>query len=89
MAILKFLYGQNLKTANPTFEPGAIYVDTATGEMWFDDPSNTITTHTKIIDTETLLYEPVGELIDFVEAAGGTTAKLGVAVLGTMVLGAE
>ena len=38
MAILKFLYGQNFKTANPTFTPGTMYVDTATGEMWFDDP---------------------------------------------------
>lgn len=89
MAILKFLYGQNFKTANPTFSPGTMYVDTATGEMWFDDPSNTITTHTKIIDTATLLYEPIGDLIDYPAASGATTAKLGTAVLGTMVLGAE
>ena len=91
MAQLKLLYGQNLKVANPAFDPGTLYVDIATGEMWFDDPSSSVTTHAKIIDNDTLLFEPIGELIDYpsTNVSGATTAKLGTAILGTMVLGAE
>ena len=46
MAILQFLHGKNLKTNNPAFNPGTMYLDTETGELWFDDPSSTLTNHT-------------------------------------------
>ena len=64
MTQIKFLYGQNLTSANAAVVPGAMYIDTATKELWFDDPSNVIKTHTKIIDTDTLLYTPEGDIID-------------------------
>ena len=64
MTQIKFLYGQNLASANAAVVPGAMYIDTATKELWFDDPSNVIKTHTKIIDTDTLLYTPEGDIID-------------------------
>ena len=44
--ILKFLFGQKLADKNVTFEPGTMYLDTHLGEMWFDDPSSTLTNHT-------------------------------------------
>ena len=96
MAILQFLYGKNLKQINPTFTPGTVYLDTETGEMWFDDPSNTLTTHAKVIDTATLIYsieetfEFPGEGSSIPEIpSGNTSAKLGIAILGSMVLGQE
>lgn len=93
MAILQFLHGKNLLTNNPIFTPGRIYLDTETGEMWFDDPSSTLTNHTKIIDTSTLVYS-IEETFEY--PSGGTekpeenskiTAMLGTAILGTMILG--
>lgn len=87
MAILQFLHGKNLLTNNPAFTPGRIYLDTETGEMWFDDPSSTLTNHTKVIDTSTLVYS-IEETFEYPSgSAGNTTAMLGTAILGTMILG--
>lgn len=89
MATLKFLHGKDFITKVLALQPGTFYLDTETGELWFDDPSNTLTDHKKIIDTKTLIYsidnsfEFSGEFAE----GGVTTAKLGVAVLGSMVLG--
>lgn len=86
MANLKFLFGENLSSSIP-FVAGTIYLDTATGEMWFDDPNKATTSHRKIIDSNTLIYK----IDSTVEFGGGvtTTARLGSAILGTMVLGNE
>jgi hypothetical protein len=43
--MLRFLQGQNLREKNVAFQPGTIYLDTATKEMWFDDPSQTTMRH--------------------------------------------
>ena len=89
MATLKFLHGKDFLTKVLALQPGTFYLDTETGELWFDDPSNTLTDHKKIIDTSTLIYsidnsfEFSGEFAE----SGATTAKLGVAVLGSMILG--
>lgn len=67
-----------------------MYLDTHLGEMWYDDPSDTLTKHAKVIDRKTLVYsiedsfEYPGEIL-----AGETSAVLGVAKLGTMILGAS
>lgn len=88
MAILKFLHGKNFKDATSSFQPGTFYLDTETGEMWFDDPSSSTTDHSKIIDTDTLIYN-ITETIEWNGGApsSSTSAVLGTAVLGTMVLG--
>lgn len=57
MAILKFLAGKNFSDQTLNFQPGTIYLDTATGEMWFDDPQGQMTNHAKIVDLDTLVYE--------------------------------
>lgn len=91
-------------------KPGTIYLDIATGELYYDDPSQINTDkHHKVIDAATLIYT-ISESISFPskgnedtnvpggngfipgsggDVTGGTTAKLGMAILGTMVLGAE
>lgn len=98
---LKFLYGENLKDKSVAIVPGTIYLDVATGELYFDDPTqNDIEKHNKIIDTATLIYT-IEESVTFPSAGdedtnvpggdnagGSTSAKLGVAILGTMILGA-
>ena len=59
--------------------------------MWYDDPSDTLTKHAKVIDRNTLVYliedsfEYPGEVITGSE----TSAVLGTAKLGTMILGAS
>ena len=63
--------------------------------MWFDDPNATSSSvHNKIIDTATLIYKVESTVLFPSENSGttegsGTTAKLGTAVLGSMVLGQE
>ena len=96
MATLKFLHGKDFLTKVLALQPGTFYLDTETGELWFDDPSNTLTDHKKIIDTNTLIYsidtsfEFSGEFAESGSTeSGATTAKLGVAVLGSMILGAN
>lgn len=98
-------------------KPGTIYLDIATGELYYDDPSQiNIDKHHKVIDAATLIYT-ISESISFPskgnedtnvpggnefipgsgsggndsggDVTGGITAKLGMAILGTMVLGAE
>ena len=57
--------------------------------MWFDDPNATSSSvHNKIIDTATLIYK-IESTVLFPSESSGTTAKLGTAVLGSMVLGQE
>ena len=102
-------------------KPGTIYLDIATGELYYDDPSQTnIDKHHKVIDAATLIYT-ISESISFPskgnedtnvpggngfipgsgsggndsgdtpggDITSGVTAKLGMAILGAMVLGAE
>jgi hypothetical protein len=58
MAFLKFLFGKNLtkSSAASTFEPGTLYLDVETKELYFDNPSATSGSHAKIVDTSTLIY---------------------------------
>lgn len=96
---VKFLFGEKLQEKNPTIQPGTIYLDIATGEMYYDDPSAVKSAHQKIIDTATLIYTIETNSITFpspgnedenlpgVNASGATTAALGTAILGTMILG--
>ncbi len=91
MAILTFKYGKNLSSSTP-FTAGAIYLDTETNELWYDNPSdeNSEVEHQKVIDTSTLIYEVVKTVTFGGNAAtSGNTAVLGTAVLGTMILGNE
>lgn len=57
---VKFLYGENLSNrSDVNIKPGTIYLDIATGELYFDDPSKTNVTvndRHKIIDTATLTF---------------------------------
>ena len=59
--------------------------------MWFDDPEgNSTSSHNKIIDSATLTYKVESTVsVSFPSDSSGITAKLGTAVLGSMVLGAE
>ena len=87
MAVLTFKYGKNLTNSTP-FVSGTIYLDIDTGEFWFDDPSSAEKKHQKVIDTDTLIYE-IDKTVEWGGSAGNATAKLGLAVLGTMVLGTK
>ena len=98
MAILQFLAGTNFVNKSLSFQPGTIYLDTATGEMWFDDPQGVATDHAKIIDLDTLVYD-IEEQVEFPSSSstpgtpdsGGTSsstsAVLGIGILGKMKLG--
>jgi hypothetical protein len=70
--------------------------------LFYDDPGASKQAHTKIIDTSTLIYTIVGDSLTYPSpgsedadipgvnsGGGGTSAVLGVAVLGTMVLGSS
>ena len=82
---LQFLHGKNIKTVNPAVKPGPIYLDTGTNELWFDDPNASSSVHNKIIDAATLIYTIESTVLFPSESS--TSAVLGTAVLGTMVLG--
>lgn len=84
--MLRFLQGQNLREKNVAFQPGTIYLDTATNEMWFDDPSQTTLRHQKIIDLDTLVYL-IENTVEFSPVVDQGTGPLGMAVLGTMIIG--
>lgn len=89
MAILQFLAGTDFVNKSLSFQPGTIYLDTATGEMWFDDPQGFITNHSKIIDLDTLIYE-IEDEVEFPSSSGSSssdTAVLGYGILGIMKLG--
>ena len=101
MAILQFLAGTDFVNKSLSFQPGTIYLDTATGEMWFDDPQGVATDHAKIIDLDTLVYD-IEEWVEFPSSSstpgtpstpgsGGTSsstsAVLGIGILGKMKLG--
>lgn len=88
MAILQFLAGTDFVNKSLSFQPGTIYLDTATGELWFDDPQGVITNHSKIIDLDTLIYE-IEDEVEFPSSSGSSsdTAVLGYGILGIMKLG--
>lgn len=95
MAILQFLAGTDFVNKSLSFQPGTIYLDTATGEMWFDDPQGVATNHAKVIDLDTLVYD-IEEWVEFPSSSstpgtpstpGGNTSSSTSAVLGTGVLG--
>ena len=105
MPQIKFLYGRSLAerqksedaTQHIPFSAGTLYFDIETGEMYFDAPDGNATAsgHTKVIDSATLIYT-ISESISFPSeggedgpVSGSTSAKLGVAVLGSMKLGIE
>lgn len=92
MAKIRFLHGRNLNDSI-NIVPGTFYLDLATRELWYDDPADTSSTqHNKIIDIETLVYTVDEDTITWDPGAAdnsGTSAKLGVAILGKMVLGAS
>lgn len=89
MAVLTFKYGKGLTNSTP-FVPGTVYLDVETGEFWFDDPTSEKTEHQKIIDVDTIMYK-IDKTVEWGSGTtiGGATAKLGSAILGTMVLGTE
>lgn len=103
---IQFLYGSKLQEVNPAIKPGTIYLDIATGELYYDDPTPNSNIRQKIIDIATLIYtvDQNNGTITFPSsgsedesipgfgnggdnAGGATTATLGVAILGTMILG--
>lgn len=45
---LKFKHGQNLKNKNVAVDPGTIYLDRDTHELYYDDPTSTNSGHIKI-----------------------------------------
>lgn len=101
MPMIKFLYGSNLSKTTTPLTPGVFYLDVETKELFYDDPRKKINEftedddHIKIVDTATLIYE-ISESITFPSTedeedepsdTGTNTAVLGVAILGTMILG--
>lgn len=94
MPNIRFLYGKNLSTETP-IKPGTFYLDLETNELWFDNPSDiSITQHNKIIDSKTLVYAMDADMITYdpdilEEGSSNNTAKLGIAILGKMMLGVE
>lgn len=89
MNLLQFLFGKDFnKGENVPFTPGSFYLDLSKGELWIDDPTNNTVTHSKIIDTDTLIYEVEenGSML-FPAEDNAATARLGVARLGVMKLG--
>lgn len=85
MAILTFKHGKNITDTVP-FSAGTIYLDTETGEMWYDspDPLNVTKVHEKIIDTDTLVYS-IDETVEY-ESNELDIAKLGSGLLNYMKL---
>lgn len=79
---LTFLTGLNLNENIP-FTSGIIYYDAATHELWFDDPSNSISIHKKIIDMDTFTYT-LEEDMPF----PFYTSTLAEGIIGDMILGA-
>lgn len=65
MPQLQFLYGENLKTKNLKFLSGTIYLDTATNELFFDDPTALNNNRIKMVDTDTFLYSVEGDNLTF------------------------
>ena len=102
MAILQFLAGTDFVNKSLSFQPGTIYLDTATGEMWFDDPQGVATDHAKVIDLDTLVYD-IEEWVEFPSSgfipgtpiapdgstSSSTSAILGIGILGKMKLGSK
>lgn len=96
MSILKFLVGTDFIKKTIDFKPGSIYLDSSTGEMWYDDPKGVLNEHSKIVDLDTLVYQKI-ETIEIADdlipglsplpEAESTTAKLGFSILGKMKLG--
>lgn len=102
MSVLTFKYGKNLTDSTP-FIAGTIFLDIETGELFYDDPTAEKQSHQKIIDSNTLIYHITetimsdGTIIEGTDApptgdtesSSGTTAILGQAILGKMLLGTQ
>lgn len=77
---LNFLYGKNLIGSNIDFQAGTIYLDTATQELFFDDPDPEANVadkvHKKIIDTSTLIYMIEQSEITFPSTGGSEDAAI-------------
>ena len=87
MNLLQFLFGENFKNRSISFKPGTFYLDTSSNELWIDDPSNLNKTHTKIIDTDTLIFSTTGDPNqDYPKDNNNDTAELGIAKLSYMIL---
>lgn len=92
MSILKFLVGTDFIKKTIDFKPGSIYLDSSTGEMWYDDPKGVLNEHSKIVDLDTLVYQKI-ETIEIADdlipglSTESTTARLGFSILGKMKLG--
>lgn len=88
MSLLRILSGNDFVNKTLNFQPGTIYLDSASGEMWFDDPTALLTEHKKIIDSETLIYK-IEETIDTdaFNDSSNNSAVLGIGILGSMMLG--
>ena len=99
MNILQFLFGKNLNDS-VSLKPGTFYLDVEKNELWYDDPSNTSKKHNKVIDVDTLIYRASASIeypsagsedadLDFGggSTTSGTSAVLGIAILGSAVLG--
>ena len=69
---------------NEPIQEGSLILLTDTNELYYDSAEE----HIRIIDSGTLIYE-ISESVTFPSASASTatTAALGVAVLGKMVLG--
>lgn len=90
MKLLQFLFGQDFKNRYIAFKPGTFYLDTASNELWIDDPSSSEQSHAKIIDTDTLIFNSDDENgTVYPEEDKSTTARLGHAHLSRMKLGTD
>jgi hypothetical protein len=96
--ILQFLFGKNMNES-VSLKPGTFYLDIEKNELWYDDPSNTSTEHRKVIDVDTLICKDLVSVtypsegtedfpLDFIlPETSGTSAVLGIAILGSAILG--
>ena len=75
---LTFLHGKNLKDSAQQVKAGTMYLDTATNEIWYDDPSGTVTDkHVRLFnnatrETDGLLSAHDKSKIDFTNITYGT-----------------
>lgn len=62
--LLGFVYGENLQESTTTnFSPGKFYLDIANNELWYDNPSQTNGTHTRLFDNIfTDIYNKIDDL---------------------------
>lgn len=90
MANVKFLAGRGLENnENIQFQPGTFYLELDKNELWFDSPFSIDTSsHLKIVDQDTLLYELVEEIDNVIIVNGdNNSAIVGKAIVGKAILG--